>query len=286
METQRRKTRTWSSFEDQRLIAAVSRFGLDNWSHVASFVGNGRTRAQCAQRWNRGLDPRISRDHWSPEEEQKLLILIENKNGKGWTHIANEMGNRSDVQCRYHYLQMKKEGKIPQTLTDATPPNSATETFNPGISIPVSNPTGPASDSMSIPMPFQQKQPHSLDYLERNRFAFSPEPAIPKAPDQFIPPTPNSAIPAIPQQSMFSGFSQFPPTPPNQNAYSQPTPPPPPQPQQQQQQSQFDLFKIPPPNYAGDSQWDDPIFEDEKNDEEDDFTIKMPEFNSSMYSLW
>jgi len=26
---------------------------------VASFVGNGRTRAQCAQRWSRGLNPKI-----------------------------------------------------------------------------------------------------------------------------------------------------------------------------------------------------------------------------------
>ena len=282
METQRRKTRTWSSFEDQRLIAAVSRFGLDNWSHVASFVGNGRTRAQCAQRWNRGLDPRISRDHWSPEEEQKLLILIENKNGKGWTHIANEMGNRSDVQCRYHYLQMKKEGKIPPSLTDATPPNSATETFNQGISIPVSNPTGPASDSMAIPFPFQQKQPRSLDYLEKNRFAYSPEPYIPNpTPNQFIPPPPSSAIPPAPQQNMFNALPQ---NPQNQNSFNQPTPPPPPQPQQQQ--NQFDFFKIPPPNYSGDSPWDDPIFENEKNDDEDDFSIKMPEFNSSMYSLW
>ena len=281
METQRRKTRTWSSFEDQRLIAAVSRFGLDNWSHVASFVGNGRTRAQCAQRWNRGLDPRISRDHWSPEEEQKLLILIENKNGKGWTHIANEMGNRSDVQCRYHYLQMKKEGKIPQSLTDSTPPSSTTDSFNSAVPMPGLSSIGPASDSLTIPLPYQPRQPRSLDYVEKTRVAYSPEPFINKIPNGLVLQTPNSTTPGTPEGSIFSEFNYDQPAS-IEPIYSPPVQAAPPQPPQAQQQ--LDLFNIPPPNYAGES-WDEPIFEDEKNDN-DDFSIKMPDFNSSMYSLW
>jgi len=119
----RKKTRTWTSYEDQRLIAAVHRFGLDNWALVALFIGNGRTRAQCAQRWNRGLDPRISKDHWTAEEETKLIHLVLSVGNKGWTCIATGMGNRSDVQCRYHYIQMKKEGRIPNSFdeTDLLP---------------------------------------------------------------------------------------------------------------------------------------------------------------------
>ena len=57
----RKKTHPWSTIEDQRLLHAIHKYGLDNWAAVSQFVGNARTRAQCSQRWFRGLDPRISK---------------------------------------------------------------------------------------------------------------------------------------------------------------------------------------------------------------------------------
>lgn len=107
--SQRKKTRSWTEYEDQRLLAGIHKFGTDNWVSVAAFVGNGRTRAQCSQRWTRGLDPRISKDKWSPEDEESLMRLVIQYGTKSWTRIAQEIGNRSDVQCRYHYKQMKQE---------------------------------------------------------------------------------------------------------------------------------------------------------------------------------
>lgn len=107
----RKKTQQWSKAEDTRLIAGLHKYGSDNWSLVASFVGNNRTRSQCSQRWFRGLDPRISRQHWTKEEEKKLLDLIDIYGDKSWIKVASELGNRSDVQCRYHYLQLLKENK-------------------------------------------------------------------------------------------------------------------------------------------------------------------------------
>lgn len=114
----RKKTRPWSQTEDTRLLAGVHRYGLDNWILVAKFVGNCRTRAQCAQRWFRGLDPRICKEQWSPEEELKLLNLLRTNKNKGWTNIASGMGNRSDVQCRYHFLQMQRDGKLKGEFED------------------------------------------------------------------------------------------------------------------------------------------------------------------------
>lgn len=105
----RKKTHPWSEYEDQRLLAAIHKYGLDNWAPVSVFVGNRRTRAQCSQRWFRGLDPRISKVLWTAEEERKLLQLIERYGDRAWTKISAELGNRSDAQCRYHYRQMMKE---------------------------------------------------------------------------------------------------------------------------------------------------------------------------------
>lgn len=103
-----KKSRSWSSIEDHRLLAGILRNGLENWSTIASFVGNNRTRAQCTQRWARGLNPKISKDTWSAEEEAQLLSYVRQFGDKSWTKISKLLGTRSDAQCRYHYLQMTK----------------------------------------------------------------------------------------------------------------------------------------------------------------------------------
>jgi hypothetical protein len=102
----RKVTRSWTDYENQRLLAGIFRFGTDNWLAVAAFVGNGRTRAQCAQRWIRGLDPRISKERWTPDDGARLADLVMRYGTKSWSRIAAEMGNRSDVQCRYHFYQL------------------------------------------------------------------------------------------------------------------------------------------------------------------------------------
>jgi hypothetical protein len=113
--TLRRRTRPWTSAEDHRLLAGVLRYGMDNWQQIAAFVGSGRNRAQCSQRWARGLNPRISKRSWTPEEDQRLRELVTQYGEKAWARIAATLGNRSDVQCRYHYRQAElgKTGNMP-----------------------------------------------------------------------------------------------------------------------------------------------------------------------------
>lgn len=108
LSTTKKKFQNWSTAEDDRLICGIIRFGFDNWTTIANFVGNNRTRSQCNQRWTRGLDPHISRDQWTSEESQKLISLVQTHGEKSWTHIASVMGNRSDIQCRYHFYQITK----------------------------------------------------------------------------------------------------------------------------------------------------------------------------------
>jgi hypothetical protein len=110
----RNKTRSWNTQEDNRLLAAVRKYGLgagSTWSTIADFVGNGRTRSQCSQRWIRVLDPRICNQQWNREEDQSLLSLVAQHGEKAWMKIATLLGNRSDVQCRYRYFQLQKCGQ-------------------------------------------------------------------------------------------------------------------------------------------------------------------------------
>jgi hypothetical protein len=107
----RKTSRPWTEYEDQRLLCAIHKYGLENWGAVANFVGNLRSRAQCSQRWFRGLDPRISRVLWTQEEEEKLDDLVRRHGCHGWMKIATELGSRSDSQCRYHYHHMVRARK-------------------------------------------------------------------------------------------------------------------------------------------------------------------------------
>lgn len=107
----RRRSHSWSVSEDNRLIYAIHHDGFGDWSRVAAFVGNGRTRSQCSQRWHRTLDPRINKNNWSAEDDQKLIEAVQKYGVNTWTKVAKFIGARTDVQCRYRYLLISKHGK-------------------------------------------------------------------------------------------------------------------------------------------------------------------------------
>ena len=93
----------WSPEEDQLLLESVKKYGTRDWNRVAESVGNGRTKAQCSQRWSRTLDPTISRETWTDKETLNLIKGVEKYGTKAWVKVAKLVGTRSDVQCRYHY---------------------------------------------------------------------------------------------------------------------------------------------------------------------------------------
>lgn len=125
----RKKARSWSPEEDQRLITAIQNYGTENWPLVAQYVGGGRLKSQCSQRWHRVLDPKITKCVWSREEEEKLLQAVAAYGNKAWTRIASEMGDRSDVQCRYRYkFLMKKARDTGQPLAPVAVPQIVIQT--------------------------------------------------------------------------------------------------------------------------------------------------------------
>ena len=115
---ERKKTRQWNDGEDNRLLMGVYLYGLDNWNAIANYVGNGRVRSQVMQRWSRGLDPRISKKQWTKEEEELLLKLVEESKDISWIKISSHFGNRSDVQCRYKYIQLQRPSKYSHNHTE------------------------------------------------------------------------------------------------------------------------------------------------------------------------
>ncbi|OHT07324.1 hypothetical protein TRFO_24596 [Tritrichomonas foetus] len=105
----RHRSAPWSTEEDERLIAGIFHFGFSDWQKVSTFVGKGRSRSQCGQRWLRCLDPNVNKEKWTPEEDASLKHLVDIYGIHSWARIAKELGNRTDVQCRYRYNRCKRE---------------------------------------------------------------------------------------------------------------------------------------------------------------------------------
>jgi hypothetical protein len=61
---------------------------------------------------------------WTYEEERRLLELVGAHGPRSWTRISAELGNRSDVQCRYHYLQMVKGQRVQDDAQNAEEPRT------------------------------------------------------------------------------------------------------------------------------------------------------------------
>lgn len=121
-ERESQKRRFWIDSEDLRLIAAVYRYGEEQWPLISKFVGNGRTRHECYHRWARTLNPRLSKDRWTDEEVKQLVELTKSGKFQTWGQVAKKIGTRCDLQCRYKYQQMKRaerEETIPETQEKA-----------------------------------------------------------------------------------------------------------------------------------------------------------------------
>ena len=182
---ERKKTRPWADAEDNRLLMGVFLYGLDNWNSISNYVGNGRLRSQCMQRWTRGLDPRISKKQWSKEEEELLLKLVEEYKDRSWTRIASHFGNRSDVQCRYKYIQLQRMNRVEQSVS--SPPSAASPIHN-EVKSPVaitsfadSKKKGESLVRFASPVDFQAPDsPSSADEFSNSDFTKGdiPTPAI------------------------------------------------------------------------------------------------------------
>jgi hypothetical protein len=143
----RHKARTWTEIEDQRLIAGIMKYGNENWNQISKFVGSGRSRAQCSQRWNRGLNPQICKATWTDQEEADLVNSVAMLGERSWRRVAAQVGHRSDVQCRYHFRQLQK----------------TKEQQDPVPIAPTTAKKAPKSDITELPDPFDGFPPLRID---------------------------------------------------------------------------------------------------------------------------
>jgi hypothetical protein len=99
---------SWTRQEDELIIAYVRSNGCKAWTKLAKMLP-GRIGKQCRERWFNHLDPQISRDPWTPEEDQ-LLMHLHKQYGNHWSQIAALMPTRADnmIKNRWYSTLAKR----------------------------------------------------------------------------------------------------------------------------------------------------------------------------------
>lgn len=91
----------WTEPEDLLLIAAVNKYGPQDWRRVAAAVP-GRNGAQCRARWIDVLDYKRNSSTWSLDEDEALLVGVQifgrRESGRG----------RGDVSASDNYSKVAK----------------------------------------------------------------------------------------------------------------------------------------------------------------------------------
>ena len=103
--------RPWQEEEDNILRDAIEKLGVPEisggkgsgktlgpqWTDIAALIPE-RVAKQCRERWRNHLDPSVSRQPWTEEENETLLQRYE-KYGSSWAEIASGMPGRPDNGC-------------------------------------------------------------------------------------------------------------------------------------------------------------------------------------------
>lgn len=93
---------SWTTDEDNSLIAYVRKFGSKDFHNVSNYI-NGRTAKQCRERWYNVLNPKILKGGWTINEDYMIFRLYSLFGGKWIKFTKYFCGLRSENSLKNRF---------------------------------------------------------------------------------------------------------------------------------------------------------------------------------------
>ncbi|EAY15429.1 Myb-like DNA-binding domain containing protein [Trichomonas vaginalis G3] len=107
--------RNWNDQEDETLRSMVATHGKQ-WALIATFIP-GRTASQVAARWEKCIDPNITKGPFTPDEDALIIEFVAKNGPRSWPRITQLIPQRSSKQCRERWFNHLDPNVVKQAWT-------------------------------------------------------------------------------------------------------------------------------------------------------------------------
>ena len=109
---------SWTPEEDEKLTAAVTKYGACRWSMISMHVASGRVGKQCRERWNNHLCPDVKKSEWSDAEDLAILQGVADQ-GTRWCEIVQTaaLAGRTDNAIKNRFYALQRRSKAAHAVT-------------------------------------------------------------------------------------------------------------------------------------------------------------------------
>ena len=94
--------RNWNLMEDDLLRELIAQYGKQ-WSVIASHMPN-RTATQIAARWEKCINPKLTKGPFNAEEDKLLIQFVEEYGCHAWPKVTTVLPHRTAKQCRERWF--------------------------------------------------------------------------------------------------------------------------------------------------------------------------------------
>ena len=140
--------------DDSHLTYLVKKLGTTRWNEIAAEMGISTRQAR--ERYKNCLDPGISHSHWTKDEDDLILSMV-NQFGHKWATISDKLPGRTDVHVKNRYFSLINQqirGKHSCHKNHQYQPPTNTVQLPPINPIIMANPFNPAASAIHIsPVP-------------------------------------------------------------------------------------------------------------------------------------